>query len=171
MFQLTNQKAKLSNVNPRAEKHGEDNALACDLKFEVVAPNTILSQFDESLRGAFYHLNGHKTQPDLIDSPGHLPDLRFPFIDAPIQWGKEFVGYRLEIAHGLDTTSAIYLDPVDVDGFRLAMAEGGTVTVTFRVQCHPDPDTIGRLCDKIQDEVELSLIPPPAPAIGDDSDK
>ena len=171
MFQLTAQKAKLSDVNPRAEKHGEDNMLACDLKFEVTAANDILSQFDPDLRAAFYYLNGHKTQPDLIETPGHLPDLRFPFIDKPLAWGKEFAGYRLEIAHGIDQSSAIFLDPVHVDGFRFEMQEGGTVVLTMRVQCHPDAPTIGMLCDKIQGDVELTLTPPPALPVGDDSDK
>ena len=34
MFSLDRKTVKLVNVNPRAEKHGDENALACDLKFE-----------------------------------------------------------------------------------------------------------------------------------------
>jgi hypothetical protein len=49
MFSLANQAAKLTNVNPRAELHGQDKKLAVDLKFEVKTSNDVLSEFDSSV--------------------------------------------------------------------------------------------------------------------------
>jgi len=54
MFSLKNQAAKLTNVNPRAELHGQDKKLAVDLKFEIKVSNDVLSEFDPSLKGSLY---------------------------------------------------------------------------------------------------------------------
>ena len=54
MFSLDRKTVKLVNVNPRAEKHGDENALACDLKFEIRASNDVLSEFHHSLKSALY---------------------------------------------------------------------------------------------------------------------
>lgn len=42
MFQFKEITAKLSNVNVRAEIHGEETKLAADLAIELRGPNTIL---------------------------------------------------------------------------------------------------------------------------------
>ena len=72
MFSLKNQAAKLTNVNPRAELHGQDKKLAVDLKFEIKVSNDVLSEFDASLKGSLYK-KADDGQGDLIADPGHLP--------------------------------------------------------------------------------------------------
>ena len=52
MFQLENQTAKLSNVNLRAELHGEETKVAVDLKFDMKLSNDVLSYFDPSLKSS-----------------------------------------------------------------------------------------------------------------------
>lgn len=34
--------------------------------------------------------------------------------------------------------------------------------VSFSVVCHPDPRTLGELCEQLQDVVDLTLTPPKA---------
>ena len=53
-FNLTKTSAKLNSFNIRAEKHGEENVPAGDLKLSIKAANTILDIFDPKLREALY---------------------------------------------------------------------------------------------------------------------
>ena len=54
MFQLENHTAKLSNLNLRAELHGEETKVAVDLKFDMKLSNDVLSYFDPSLKSSLY---------------------------------------------------------------------------------------------------------------------
>ena len=160
MFSLANQAAKLTNVNPRAELHGQDKKLAVDLKFEAKMSNDVLSEFDPSLKGSLYK-KADDGQADLIDDPGHLPALKFPLMGA-VKWGKAFEGYETVIHYGISGTQDIHLIECAVDNFRFDCQDGGTVAVSFRVIAHPEASELGRLCEMIQQEVEMSLIEPKA---------
>lgn len=153
MFTLENQRCKLAHVNPRSEKNGKDSTLASDLKFEITASNEFLNLLHPELQAGLYR----STVKD--PAPGYMPNLRFPFF-GEIPWTKEYVGYELRVMHGIDVDDPIVLPGCIVNSFKIEAQEGGTVVVTFRVQCHPDGDTIGALCEKIQSEVEITLTPP-----------
>lgn len=157
MFSLSNQAAKLTSVNPRAELHGQDKKLAVDLKFEIKVSNDVLSEFDPSLKPALYKKSD--AQGDLIDEPGHLPALKFHLMGA-IKWGKDLAGYETIIHYGVSGAQDIRLIECQVDNFRFDCQDGGTVAVSFRVIAHPEPTELGRLCEMIQQEVEMSLIEP-----------
>lgn len=156
MFTLENQKAKLINVNPRAEKHGDENALACDLKFEIRTSNDVLSEFHHSLKSAFYK---EPDQGNLIDEPDTLSQLKFPDM-GPISYGMELVGHELVVHYGIGGKSDLSIDDCRVNHFRLHPQEGGTVIVTFRVQGNPSEHVIGKLCSMIQEEIDISLTAP-----------
>lgn len=157
MFSLANQAAKLVNVNPRAELHGQDKKLAVDLKFEIKVSNDVLSEFDPSLKNSLY--KKADTQGDLIDDPGHLPALKFPMM-GKVKWGKDFAGYETIIHYGVTGTQDIRMAECEVDNFSFDCQDGGTVVVAFRVIAHPESTDLGRLCEMIQQEVEMSLIEP-----------
>ena len=159
MFSLNNQNAKLVNVNPRAELHGEDTRLAVDLKFEVKASNDILSEFDGYLKSALYKKR-ESGQQELQIEPGQLTQLKFPQM-APIKWEHDMSGYTTTI-HGALEQSDIGLGGCEVDGWKFDCQDGGTVVVTFRVIRHPDTKDLGRLCEMIQQPVEISMTPPTA---------
>ena len=63
MFQLDQQQAKVTSFNPRAEKHGEENVPAGDVRFQVACPNTVLDAFGKETdllpSGARGHQSGH----------------------------------------------------------------------------------------------------------------
>ena len=156
MFQLDNENVKLANVNPRAEKHGEDTEMACDLKFEISTSNDVLSEFHHALKSAFYK---EADQPDLIDEPGRLSQLKFPEISS-IAFDRDFSGYELRIHYGLGGKSDLVMDDCKVNNFRFHMMEGGTVVMSFRVQGRPSEHVIGKYCTLIQQDVIISLTPP-----------
>ena len=81
MFRLKNQRAKLTSVNPRAELHGEETNLACDLKFTLTTGNKKLDEFDPGLRHALFEpaRDDDDYQPDLAEqATDHGDDHRHP---------------------------------------------------------------------------------------------
>ena len=164
MFELDHQKSKLSSVNPRAELHGEDKKHALDLVFEMKVSNDVLSFFDPSLKSALYKANDNTAgQAELIQEPGHLPQLKFPKMGA-IKWGYEGAGYEVTVHYGVSGKDDIRLTETQIDGFKFDCQDGGTVGVRFRVIAHPDTPELGRLCELIQREVDITVVPPSADA-------
>lgn len=157
MLQLERQKAKLTNLNPRAEKHGEEHIPAADLHFAFDAPNDVLSEFDPALKSSLYRKpDGNGDQQELINEPGYLPKLRFPKMSG-FKWETVIKESVLVLHVG---RSDIALDFADADQFKFEPMDGGTVMVSFRVQCHPNEKQIGQLYRLIQEDVEISLRQP-----------
>lgn len=161
MFQLENQTAKLSNVNLRAELHGEETKVAVHLKFEAKLANDVLSYFDPSLKSSLYAAPSEAMQGDLIQEVGYLPTLKFPKM-SPIKWDMKGAGYETVVNYGVSGKDDIRMIQVDVDSFKFDCQDGGTVALSFRAIAHPSSDEIGRLSELVQREITLSLYPPSA---------
>lgn len=159
MFSLQNQNAKLTSVNPRAELHGTDKKLAVDLKIEIKVSNDVLSEFDPSLKSAIYRAADAGEGDLLSGEPGVLPKLKFPLLGS-LKWDKKLAGYEAVIHYGVSGSQDIHLIECEVDQFRFDCQDGGTVVVSFRVIAHPESAELGRLCEMIQTEIEMSLIEP-----------
>lgn len=161
MFELTKQKVKLSSVNPRAEIHGEERKPAFDLKFEAACCNDVLIHFHPELRQMLFKKN---EQPDLVDQSNDkesLTALRFPKMGG-IKWDWEGAGYALTVPYGIDDKSAIKLGDCKVDDFKFVPQNGGTVMLSWRTICHPKTEEVGKLCEFIQREIDITLTPPEA---------
>jgi hypothetical protein len=79
-----------------------------------------------------------------------------------IRWDHALVGADVRFSIGISGQSDIQLDCVDVNKFRLSPQQGGTVTVTFRIQAHPDETQLGRLGMLIGHDLTLTITPPAA---------
>jgi hypothetical protein len=159
MFDLDQATVKLANVNPRAEKHGEDTKPALDLKIEATCPSSALIHFHPELR---QHLFKKDESPDLVDQVTEgegLTALRYPKMGA-IKWDWEGSGYTATVDYGMGGDSNIALNDVKVDHFAFEPLNGGSVGISFRIIAHPDPDDVGKLCEFIQRDIELTLTPP-----------
>jgi hypothetical protein len=165
MFRLEKQQALLSNFNPRAEKHGQENVPAGDLKIAVTCHNSVLEEFAPHLRELlFCHPSEAGPAAGLrlpVDDDKRYTALRFPKI-GPLKLDEAFPGYSLSIAGGMGLRKPLELDDVELDGFTFEPQEGGSVTVSFRAKCHPDDREAGRLCAMIQEAIVLTLTPPSA---------
>jgi hypothetical protein len=150
MLELINQKAKFANFNVRAEIHGEDHIPAGDLKFEMDLDNSELAQFDPNLKGCFYVAD--EVQGQLVED---ARSLLFPFL-APLKWTEEATGFTVRVKYGI---SEIILLDCRVNNCTLDLREGGTVSVTCRVQCSPSEAQCGKLCALIATDIELSMEP------------
>ncbi len=159
MFQLENQTAKLSNVNLRAELHGEETKIAVDLKFDTKLSNDVLSYFDPDLKSSMYKQSSESAQGELIDVPGYLPALKFPKM-SPIKWDWKGAGYEAVVNYGISGKDDIRMIQIEVDSFKFDFQDGGTVALSFRAIAHPTSDEIGRLSELVQREITLSLYPP-----------
>lgn len=162
MFELKNQSLKLAHCNGRAEKHGDKNVLAVDLKFELKILNTKLDEFSAGLMRSLYEKKVVGEVAELF--PGHLPDVRYPQLPE-LKWEHEYAGYTLRVEHGIDDGSDIVLTDCDLSKFNFKCQDGGTVVITFSVQCHPTDDEAGHLLGKIQSEVTIDLTPPDPNAV------
>lgn len=160
MFGLEEQQAKIVSFNPRAEKHGDENVTAGDLKIECTSHSSVLDHFDKNLRKLLYRKPSSGEQSDLPlgDSDG-LTARKLPRL-APLRWDEDFPGYLLRIVTGLAVDEVLELEDVELSGFAFEAMEGGSVAITFRASFHPDGRASGKLCQLIQKTVEISLTPP-----------
>jgi len=164
-FELdTKTKLRLLNVNPRRERHGDENVPAVDLKLRLEASNDVLSMFDGHLKSALYFRNGVAPDQgglDGVPDVSDMPNLRFPKLE-PLRWDSEQIGCEFSIDHGLGGKSDLTLDGCAVNNFVIEPKEGGTVVVTFRVQCDSIHEReLGKLCTMIDSNIEATLSGPP----------
>lgn len=157
---FTNQAMLLVSVTARAEVHGDEREPASDVGLRADLPNDVLSIFHPSLKSALYHLDDARPK-DLADQgaahqPGFLPHLRFPNLGAPLGWDDEIPNARVTIKRKGERGEVI-LTPAKVNKFAFEPKDGGTITLSLRVQYKPDERQAGRLAMLVQQEVEVTL--------------
>lgn len=161
MFSLENHQAKIASFNARKECHGDEKVLSGDLKVEVTCSNSALDHFDKGLRKTLYRKASAGEQADLPLGDDGLTARKLPHL-APLKWDEDFPGYKLSIVTGLALDEALKLDDVELSGFVFEALDGGSVSITFRASFHPDGRTSGKLCQLIQETVDITLTPPDA---------
>lgn len=155
MFDLSKKACFLAHCNGRHEKHGEDDVLACDLKFKGDFDGGILAEFHPTLRSLMYakHEGG-----DLADQGSDTPtQLRFTNLVQPLKFTNEIVGATVTLEYGL---KPIVFDTANVNEFKVECNEGGTVTVTFRVQVRPTEEQLAKLFALLDTSVPVTITPP-----------
>lgn len=161
MFEVVDGKVQLVHINVRLEKHGEEEVLANDLNFVWETNNGALAMFAPDLRSAMYK-RADGAQQELVDDPEHLVALRFPGM-APIKWTLgELIGGELCFHTGVK--SLVKIDIIKAHKYRLECKEGGTVVISFQVQCRPTEQQSGKLSKFLTDKhCTVSVTPPDAP--------
>jgi len=160
MFELSHQTAQFTNLNLRAEKHGDENAPGADLTCSVRMPNDVLSEFHSSLKSTFYRAP-EPGEMDMVDKaqeePLALTRLRFGKYADSLAWRDEIVGATFTVHYGTGGKSDVKLDDATIDKFQFEFMDGGTTFIKFRVKCNPDEKQIGKLYGLIGGEIEVSL--------------
>jgi hypothetical protein len=159
--------ARLHNVNIRSELHGKETHPAVDLKLSIDAANGMLDQFDPELYTMLYTKRaaaGDGTQQELdgVDAISPFPNLRAPLLQGPFKWGKDFSGYTLTIDYGTGGKANIELAQCLVNQIAFEPKEGGTVSISWRLQCAKglDEKVLGKLATLVQHDVQIMLDPP-----------
>ncbi len=160
MFALQDHDAKVASFNPRAEKHGEENVPAGDIKFEIAAHSSILDAFHSGYRKFLFRKPGVGEQPGLPFADGDdLTALAQPNLE-PLKLKEEFPGYSLKITSNLGFSEPITLGDVELSNFTIKPINGGSVNLSFSATCHPGEDQAGKLCQLIQNACVVTLEPP-----------
>ena len=161
MFQLESHEASIGNLNSRIERHGDDRALAADIKFTTSASNGVLDQFGPGLKEAFFRKPTKGEQQDLPNIGGSgLSAVRFPSLE-PLKLAHEFTGYELQIEGLLDGTQPIVLVDVKLKRFVFEPKEGGSVELSFTASANVDADELAELADAlVREDVRLTITPP-----------
>jgi hypothetical protein len=157
MFTLTKHPAKITHLNVREEKHGEEDVLALDIKVNADLANEFLDQLSPGLKAAVYDRDSAGL--DLDD--GHLAVLRFPQL-AQLGWTSEMSGASF-IIHGGRKSDDIEFNAT-INNLRLIPKQGGTVSIIFRAQVLPDPVEVGTLTGYLNQDIKVSVAAPAQPA-------
>ena len=153
---------KLSNVQTRVEKHGDDEVMAIDLAVTWNTNNRSLTAIQKQLRNALFcnlaqEADGAQAEMDLpVDE---MPNVRVPGMDYPVKLDFQQVGARVAVAYGIDETTAIVLQLCKVHKFRVTPIEGGSAEVKFAISSAADIDDhiIGTLSILQQRDISLKL--------------
>lgn len=165
MISLSGIDARLTHVNTRIEKHGEDEVLAYDLDFAWDTVNDVLDLFSSGLKRSLYAKDEETLQKkgaELFEDDGHLTALRHPQIDVLKLTGSEIIGGTFTFHKAVTGPRGdIVFGDVKVAKWRVEAKSGGSVTVRFRVQVNPDKKHRGDLMDLYeQGTVNVSVEPP-----------
>ena len=87
-----------------------------------------------------------------------LPLLRFPLMSG-FRWGHEYAGHLLQVHIGFSGASDVEMPACKVNKFSISPLDGGSVSIMFRVQGHPDAEGLGVLGTSIGNLLEISLTP------------
>lgn len=156
-FELHQQTAILRHINPRTEKHGDEDVPAADLKIEIIDNNEMLSMFHPTLRGFLYVAEDADDQLDGMEP--RLTRLRFGTLLERLTFDKALKGADVTIDFGVGGSSDIELQTVDVDKFRCTLMEGGSVSLEFRVKAQPTGEQIKKLYEVLGSEITLTVVP------------
>jgi len=155
-FSLDNQTAVIAHINPRSEKHGEENVPAADLKIAVTSGNELLSEIHPTLRSFLYKTDESDGQLEGVES---LTVRRFGNLIERLRLDHSLKGADVVIGFGLGGASDINLDTVDVDSFAVTIMEGGSIELTFRVKARPTGEQIKKLYEVMGCEITISVTP------------
>lgn len=157
MFDIHKKNCTLQHINLRDEKHGEDNVLAVDIKLQANFDGDILAEFAPDLRHSMYK---KADDPDLADQGSDVPtQLRFPKLAQPLKFGDEIIGAEVAVSYGI---GEITLATSDINNFKVECKDGGTVSVTFRVQAKPTGEQLAKLSMMLGATTEVTITPPEA---------
>ena len=153
-FNLTNHGAKITHLNVREEKHGDEPIIAIDIKIETDVHNDFLSYLSPTLKWSLYSKNPN--QGELIEDETHLPALRYQELGL-IGWDGE-MDKAMAVFHGAKKSDDIDLE-CEVDKLRFTCRDGGTVTIVFRIKVLPTPAQSAMLMCLLGKETRISVRP------------
>ncbi|MDQ0082886.1 hypothetical protein J2W35_003245 [Variovorax boronicumulans] len=156
---------KLSNVQTRVEKHGDEEVMAIDLAVAWNTNNRSLTAIQKQLRNALFcnlaqEIDSPQAEMDLpVDE---MPNVRVPGMDYPVKLDFQQIGARVEVAYGIDETTAIVLQLCKVHKFRITPIEGGSAEVKFAISSASEIDDhiIGTLSVLQQRDISIQLTMP-----------
>jgi hypothetical protein len=154
-FTLSGAALTLAAFAPKSVQHGDERGSLADLDFVFKTTVDVLAEFHPTMHASFYK-KGDATdaQSEVVPSEKKSPliALKMPQIKH-IDWDHKQTGCEFIIHRRED----LVLAECEVDKFRIFFAEGGVVTVEFRVRARPTDEQAGAIFGLIMNELECSL--------------
>lgn len=168
MFHLDDSNANITNLNLRAEKHGEVNQPACDIKVSVDIQAEALNDIHPGLCESLFRKPGKGDQMPLVEvgkGAGAFTVVKHPGLE-PLQLKQKFPGYEAKITKPMcDEEDALFFADAEVKNFKITPHEGGTTNVTFSIGTQVDEEEISDLLQFLRDpEAVITLTPPKSSA-------
>jgi hypothetical protein len=149
MLNLPKRSCLLGVLNPRVEKHGEDDVTAFDIPLSeiMLTANEFSALLQEPKAHEFFYDTGK--QPNLP---------LFPML-ADLHITEKIEGAAVTLFIGLDETKVVLLD-VKLRKLTLSRKVGGLTALSLQVQCTPDLDgsivaMLARMTKEISAEISV----------------
>ena len=155
-FEYERQLTKLTHVNVRTEKHGDQDVTAIDMDFRYLAGNQSLAMFSPTLKSSLYtkdDSNG-EIEPDA----DHLTILKNPKM-GPIKWDEKYENARFVFHVGASGKEDMIFSDSTIGKFVIDPKEGGTVAYEYRVSCNPTDKEISKIVGFLNQEVYVTPDP------------
>lgn len=168
MFETKLQDMFLSNLNIRIEKHGSENVGAADLTVSFDSSNAILNQFQDGLVERFYTeppKQDKKAAALDLDGEDQVPEIaRLSLLCCTkikkVSWSDSYPGYRVRVMNPLEDKCDVLLPDAELKGFVFEMKQGGTVNLSFKIGCIPEPKDVAYLFEHLGSSLSITLEPP-----------
>jgi hypothetical protein len=168
VFNLDKHDAKITNVNFRKERHGDQEVAACDISVSLKASALVLDSIDKKLRKAFFEKPGKGEQQALPIDGNNLTALALPYLKEQ-KLDQKFEEYEANFGSLLDHIEPVFFADCKVKIEKVVFIEGGSVDLSIKVATLIEKDDDAPLLAAWRrGEVVLTLTPPDAE---DESDK
>ncbi len=162
MFGLEKHDARITNLNLRKERHGEDEVAACDISVSLKSSALILDTFDKKLRKAFFEKPGKGEQQALPIDGNNLTALALPYLKEQ-KLDQKFDGYEARFDSLLEHIEPLFFADAKVKLEKVTFIEGGSVDIALKVSTVIAPEEDAELLAAWRrGEVLLTLTPPDA---------
>lgn len=132
-IKLDDVRAKVKHLQGRNELHGNEPALAMDLRLVIDIPNDKLDMLDRRLISFLYWFDPRAPVSEQTDIEGDRKiNLRFPNLGGPLKWREEYDHAVVRLL--VKTSAEVTLKDAAVNTISFHAKEGGTVALELRVQ-------------------------------------
>lgn len=153
MFTLKKHPCKITHLNLRTQKAGDEDVNAIDITLAFDLPNSCLDTLSAGLRPALYE---RADDPDLIDDPDHLTRVRFPKLGTH-KWAGDLMGagVHFHLGNGRGKGDLLFIDS-NLRKLEITPKEGGTCACRVQAQVLPTPDETAKLAALNQHEIPVT---------------
>lgn len=160
MFELDKLDSRITNVNFRKEKHGDEDAAACDISFRIGASALLLDTIDPKIRKAFFEKPGKGDQQPLPIDGNNLTALALPYLREQ-KLDQKLEAYEVEVHSLLEHIEPLLFVDAKVKLEKVTFIEGGSIDLSLKVAVLIDTDDDAPLLAAWRrGDVRLSLTPP-----------
>lgn len=135
---------KLTNVNPRTEKHGDDDVLSVDLSviatFDADDIALLMTSIDmANFKKTFWHDSG------------------FPIAEHHLQLATVLEDFKVKLTKHGSKIPALATEEATIKGFKIEFNHGTTVNLSFKIQCNSSGKSIGAVSECLNQDIQVEI--------------